>query len=499
MSGLDLLLPMVGAIGHLITEHYMDKKASKQFASEIQEAMSIYTNHGFLDPVPPSSSQPNLPVGWRTTPDKGLANFYHMYPEIQEAIEQTRVEQVKLIETLRYPVMVNINSSNKDSTVRSRLGSGWPLNLKQAVLPTNDTNPFLGGGNTMNPTAIGRHCIGVMAKTRSAQGEAGVVILRVIGLARVCGVYELSIADLLEIMANSSLYERVARSYIASLLGMDANKIYQFGYRLSNGQTVGSRLNNMAISGMLNPSGLIQVGTVKNGQAVLTYPCPVEELEDIQIKVKSDAKSAQDEPIFMDSVLATILSYRPANRRKRTTTKQFTVDILREIGYAFIPQSSVSKIEAARQNILKYDVHGNPLWQSQDAEDIRIRVSRSPDDHKLYATITRIGDYIWHWSPGGLLGKPCGCDRPDPNKRIVNRRFQGFPIYNISKHGFDGSDPIAPFESMVLYWVTGDVPLAMFKSSLVTNPYVQSFNECLYCAMNRAMARGCTVVIAGGC
>ena len=70
MSGLDLLLPMVGAIGHLITEHYMDKKASKQFASEIQEAMSIYTNHGFLDPVPPSSSQPNLPVGWRTTPDK---------------------------------------------------------------------------------------------------------------------------------------------------------------------------------------------------------------------------------------------------------------------------------------------------------------------------------------------------------------------------------------------------------------------------------------------
>lgn len=461
--------------------------------------MSKYTNHGFLDPVPPSSSQPNSPAGWRTTPDKGLVNFYQMYPEIQEAIEQTKVEQVKLIETLRYPVMININSSYKDSTVRSRLGSGWPLDLKQAVLQSKDTNPLLGCGKPMNPTTIGRHCIGVMAKTRGAQGEAGVVILRVLGLARVCGVYELGIADLLEIMAHFSLYERIVRSYIASLLGMDANKIYQFGYRLPNGQTVGSRLNNMAISGTLDPSGLIQVGTVKSGQAVLTYPCPVEELEDVQIKVKSEAKSAQDEPIFMDSVLATILSYRPANKRKRTARRQFTVDILREIGYAFIPRSFVSKIEETRQNVLKYDLHGNQLWQSQDAEDIRIRVSRSPDDHKLYATITRIGVYIWQWSPGGLLGKPCGCDRPDPNKRIVNRRFQGFPIRDVFSHDIDGNYAIASFESVVLYWVTGDVPLAMFRSALVTNPYVQSFNECLYCAVNRAMAHGCTVVIAGGC
>lgn len=185
MSGLELVLPMLGAIGHQIAEHYMDQKASKQFASEIQEFMSIYTNHGFLDPVPPSPSQPNSPVGWRTTPDKGLVNFYQMYPEIQEAIEQTKVKQVKLIETLQYRVMVNINSSYKDSTVRSRLGSGWPLDLKQAVLQSKDTNPFLGCGKPMNPTTIGRHCIGVMAKTREAQGEAGVVILRVLGLARV--------------------------------------------------------------------------------------------------------------------------------------------------------------------------------------------------------------------------------------------------------------------------------------------------------------------------
>ena len=167
-----------------------------------------------------------------------------------------------------------------------------------------------------------------MAKTYEAQGEAGVVILCVLGLVCVCGVYEIDITDLLEIMANFSLYECITHSYIMSLLGMDANKIYQFRYQLPNGQTVGSRLNNMAISGMLDLSGLIQLGTVKSGQAVLTYPCPVEELKDIQIKVKSEAKSAQDEPIFMDSVLVMILSYHPANKHKRTAMRLYTVDIL---------------------------------------------------------------------------------------------------------------------------------------------------------------------------
>lgn len=92
-------------------------------------------------------------------------NFYHMYPEIQEAIDQTGVEQMKLVETLRCPVMFNVNSSYKDSTVRSRLGSGWPSDLKQAALQNEDTNPFLGRGKNMNPEAIGRHCIGVIAKT----------------------------------------------------------------------------------------------------------------------------------------------------------------------------------------------------------------------------------------------------------------------------------------------------------------------------------------------
>lgn len=499
MSLLDIVVPILGAVGRQITEHYMDQKASKKFTGELQEFMSIYTDYGFLVPVLPSSSHPNSPAGWRTTPDKGQVHFCYMYPEIQGAIEQTGVDQTSLIETLRRPVMVNVNAVNKDSTVRSRLGAGWPSDLKQAILQSEDKNPFVGTGKTMSPNVIGRHCMGIMAKTRSAQEAAGAVILRILGLARVCGVYELGIADLMEIMAHSTIYDRIARSYIASFLGLDADKLYQFGYRLPDGQTVGSKLNNMAVSGMLDPQGLVQVGTINNGRAVLTYPCPVEELEDVRIQVKGEAKSAQNEPIFMDPVLATVLSYRPANKRKRTLTKMFTADLLREVGYSFIPHSLVSKIDAGRQKVLKYDVHGNALWQSQEAEEIRIRIPRSPDDRKLHATITQIGVYHWQWSPGGLLGKPCDCNRPDPNKRFLSRRFQGFPLLDIFSHGLEAESAFTPFESVMLYWVTEDVPLAMFRSPLVMNPYIQSFSECLYCAINRAMAYGCTIVLAGGC
>lgn len=501
MSGIELIIPVLGHIGQNITNHYMNEKASKQFVKQIEEFMHIYTNEGFLEPVPAgsgSSSHVNSPTGWKTRPGKDLGLFHLMYPEIREAIDQTAIEHTNLTELLQRPVLIDVASSHVNPSVRERIGEGWPAGHRQTVLEEKGKNPFTERGATMDRDAVGRHCKGVMEKSRRSPGLAGAVIFRVLGLARVCGVFELGTADLLEIMAHSGNYEYIARSYIAMALGTD--EINSFGYLLPNSQTLGKMQSDMATSGMLNEDGLIQVGTVQNGKANLTYPCPAEQLEDVEIKFKSASSQAtQDEPIFMDSTLAMALSYRPANRRKRTVTKQFTVDLLRDVGYSLVPQALVSKIDGSRQKVLKCDVHGNPLWQSQDAENIRIRIVRCPDDNKLRAVITDIGDFKWQWALKGLFGKPCACRNADPNKRIINRQFQGIRLYDIFCHSLHAQmNTIAPFNALMLYWVTGDVPLAIAKSGTVTNPYIQVFGECLHCAVKNSIAFGCTVVIAGG-
>lgn len=50
----------------------------------------------------------------------------------------------------------------------------------------------------------------------------------------------------------------------------------------------------------------------------------------------------------MDSAIATALEYCPVIGSKRTVAKELTLDLAREIGYAFIPKMFVNKIEGSR-------------------------------------------------------------------------------------------------------------------------------------------------------
>ncbi|KAF9894443.1 hypothetical protein FE257_007946 [Aspergillus nanangensis] len=495
MSGVELIITLLETAGRTVIADYMDDEAAKQFIADIKEFMTYFTQYGYVEYILPRSYSTHSAIGWRTKPGKSVGIFYQMYPDIAAAIEQSGFRDSIVAEAgLDRPVALNLNSTRKDATVKQRIGTGWPPRLRDKVLRNADTNPFFDGSVTRDKKDIGRNCAEVLNNSTRAQGFAGAVVIRVLGLARVCGVYELSMADFLEMMANACLYEQLARNYIASLLGLDKINITRYGYQLPNGTTLGTR-KNYTIPSEGNSGYFIHAGKIQQGRPILTYPAAVEDLQDVQIRVSKTTTLIEHEPILMDSAVATALSYRPCIKRKRTKAKSLTIGVLRDVGHGIMGKSATS-----RQKATKSDVHGNSLWQSQEAEPIIIRVSRSRGTGRLFAVIDTIGDYFWKWSAAGLIGKPCGCAKADPHKRIDDGRFRGIAITDVFCHSHATQTQLVPgYDSYQLHWVTGDLPLAMQKTgSYVMNMYVQVHGECLYCALNNAMAYGCTLVIAGG-
>ncbi|KAG2412053.1 hypothetical protein HFD88_009609 [Aspergillus terreus] len=515
MSGLEYVLPLLDSAGQKVIAHYMGDAAARDFTAALKEFLTCFTEYSYVEPlVPPAYAPAPAAIGWRTNPSKSVGIFYHIYPDIAAAIEQNGFKDAMVAEAgLDRPVVLNVNTTATEARVRARLGAGWPARMRKKLLADSDTNPFYGGRATqLSRKEVGRQCAGTMAKSRRAQGFAGAVLLRVLGLARACGVYELSVADVLEIMAHAWLYEQLARQFLAAQLGLHGFNLTRYGFRLPNGHTLGTRKNDMLPSEGV-AGYFIHVGAIVHGKPVLSYPAAAAELQDVEVRLGRETTQAQagtpgvgievveHEPILMDSATATALFFRPANRRKRTMTRDLTVGVLREVGYGLMPRGVVAKMEGARQRARRHDVHGNSLWQSQDAEPIQVRVVRHRGSKRLVAWISTIGDYHWDWPPAGVFGRPCACRQADPAKRIVNRRFRGIPVTDVFCHSLAAAQAqaaVAP-DALQFHWVTGDLPLAMQKTgTTATNVYVQVRGECLYCAANNAVAYGCGLVIAGG-
>ena len=358
-------------------------------------------------------------------------------------------------------------------------------------------NPFL-SSKKMKKADIGRHASGILEKSRRSPGMAGVVLLRVLALAQVCGLSEVSLADLIDMMAHACLYEQLARQYIAAVLGVKHTDITRFGYRLPNGQFLGSL--DYSEPRLASPNGAIEVGQIRQGNPHLTYPLPIDQLQDVRIQVSSKIQVTENEPVFMPPGIATALFYRPVNNRKRSIGKDLTAGVGKEVFHGLMPNFVSSKVEGSRQKALKQDIHGNALYLSREAEWVTLKVYRSTTDGRLYARITEAGDFVWQILPQGLFGTPCNCDKPDPKKRIVKREINGIPITDVFDQSlFRQTNTYVGYESCQFHWVAGDLPMIISKASrVVMNTYVQVHGQCLFCALNMAMGLGCSIVIAKG-
>ncbi|KAK2758022.1 hypothetical protein FQN54_004428 [Arachnomyces sp. PD_36] len=484
-------------------------RALKTFVSDLKETIPFFVKKGYLEPLPSSSG---VATEWKTTPGKGVSIFYTIYPDIKQAVDEefghahgagaknTTLAEAGLLRDVKLNLSLASPSKEKETgAVRRRVGEEWPEYIKQKILQSEDFNPFKSQKHSsIGYTYVLDHCVGLMAKSRRAPQRSGAVIMRILGLARACGIYELSVGEFAEMMASATVYEQFARYYYAAVLGMD--DIGHFGYKLPNNDGKGRKhLRNMkTTSASLNaPGGAVQVGSMQGGKPVLTYPSRIEELQNVKFSVSRRTKAQEEgEAIFMASGLATALSYRPDNQQKRNAAKEFGLELAKGLVPSFLGEKMTSKAQVAR-----IDVHGNPLYQSRDSETVKLVVSRSSDDQKLYADITQIGDFGWYYGPAGVFGTPCKCKTRDAGKEVLREgKFHGIPIQHVALYtAAKQADMLIGHNVLQFLWATDDLPLIIaLANRLVIPTYVQGHGECVYCALQNAAGLGCTVIVGGG-
>jgi hypothetical protein len=482
---------------------YLNHKASNQFLDEIKVLFTRLTQQGYLETLlPPLGTSPDnsqTRVGWVIT-DKGTEMFAEVYCDIALALERFGMPFEKIDAMgLRRRLMVNINSTSKGNDIQSRLGATWPAEYQEDLLKTS--NPFKHLPAMQNKDK-GRHALGMVGKALRSPEHKDLLLKRILALAQFCGLSEISLSDLIELMAHACHYEKLMRRYVAAGIGIHHSFITNLAFGDFGGQPLGSTENPDHDFTQLVPrfwGGFVQVGVIRGGKAQVTYPSPGEELKNVRIKVDMSAHAKENEPVFMVPGWATAIFHRPDHPRVRSMTKDLTVGVLRETGYAFIPNFVVSKIEGKRQNIYAHDIHGNALYFSLELEYIYINIKRVADG-RLVAKMSELGDWRPSAFPGqGVFGVPCRCQRPDPKKIIRDRRFNGCPLRDVFHYKYSNQNLFVGYETTQYHWVGGDLPMILFRAdSIVMNTYIQMRGECLYCATSRALGTRCSLIISGG-
>jgi hypothetical protein len=345
-------------------------------------------------------------------------------------------------------------------------------------------------------------------------GHRDLLLARVLGLAQVCGIGEVSFLDLMELMVHSSHYEKIARRVFSAVFGVHFTCFTGFalqgllagsdgpGYPGSRMGSLQNPMEGVAEVAVEFDKELVQIGVVERGRAKITRG---EEMIHVRFKIESAARAraTEGEPIYMVSGWAAALLHRPRDHpSKRSFAKDMTVDLVKDVGKHFLPPPLRIKAGNMTRKRARTDVHGNPMYFSSDLERIRVNIKRTARG-KLVAKVANFGDFRPPPFGGqGVFGVPCGCKTADPNKVLPGSAFRGYKRENLFKyraHEAQFNPLIIKHEGILYYWSTGDLPMILYSAEiLVKGTYVQVSGECMYCATSRALGSGCNMIIAGG-
>lgn len=437
-------------------------------------------------------------MGWIMTPAGVNQLFFHVYADIKNAPYQTELsaDRLKTFGVME-PVVVNLNSRSKGTQIRERLGSTWPAQYRERML--QQINPFQ-SMPTIPKKDMGRFARAMVRKALRSPVHVDLLLARTLGLAQFCGLGEVSLADMIELMVHACHYESTARRYLAALLGIH--------YTVFTGYALVDSLNGHVLGSLENPQknfaqlaenftgSLVQIGVVENGKPRISQ---AEEMPNVKFKIQGGAGAKQGEAIYMISGWAEVLRHRPANHpHVRSMAKDLTVGLAKDVGKSFVPTPILRKMAGLGQNVLKKDVHGNDLYYSSELETIDVRIRRIPSG-RLVGKISQFGDWRQAaFSGRGVFGVRCGCNQADPTKLLTGSRFNGYPLLSVYRLR-DGEKLQVGYEESFFHWTAGDLPMILFwANSHVIGTYIQVAGECLYCATSRAFGVGCNLIIAGG-
>ncbi|KAL3488375.1 hypothetical protein BJX62DRAFT_253308 [Aspergillus germanicus] len=522
---LGALINLLATVTVGAVKSYLSHRATKDFIEEIKELFIRLTEQGYITPLvpsysrsPPSSPSPlaSTQIGWIMTPKGAETLFFSVYTDISAARAFFRLPPAQLTRMGVLPrVIVNLTSQSNGEAIRSRLGSTWPAQWREAMV--RDGNPLQGMQTYARSDAsrIARGIVRNAARAAAADlGHRDLLLARVLGLAQVCGIGEVSLLDLMELMVHSSHYEKIARRVFSAVFGVHFTCFTGFALQgLLAGSGSGPGYPGSRMGSLQNPmegfaeaavefdKELVQIGVVERGKAKIARG---EEMIHVRFKIESAARprATEGEPIYMVSGWAVALLHRPRNHpSKRSFAKDMTVDLAKDIGKHLMPPPLRIKAGNMTRKRARTDVHGNPTYFSSDLEKIRVNIKRTARG-KLVAKIANFGDFRPPPFGGqGVFGVPCGCRIADPNKALPGAAFKGYKRENIFKYRAD--QVLSPlrvgYDAILYHWSTGDLPMILYwAETLVKGTYVQVSGECMYCATSRALGSGCNMIIAGG-
>lgn len=479
---------------------YLDRRACQQFLEEIQTLFVRLTKLAYLTPLIPTSQKDakTARMGWIMTPAGVNKLFFNVYSDIKNAPYQSELSAGRLKAFgVMEPVVVNLNSPSKGTQIRERLGSTWPAQYRERML--QQINPFQ-SMPTIAKKDMGRFARAMVRKALRSPAHTDLLLARTLGLAQFCGLGEVSLADMIELMVHACHYESTARRYLASLLGVH--------YTVFTGYALADSLNGYVLGSLENPNkdfaklaenfsaSLVPIGVVENGKPRITGG---ENMPNVKFKIQSGASAKQSEAIYMMFGWAEVLRHRPKNHPQvRSMARDLTVGLAKDVGKSFVPAPLLKKMTGLGRNVFNKDVHGNNLYYSSELETIEVKIRRTPGG-RLVGKVSQFGD----WRPAafsgrGVYGVRCGCTKAESGKLMTGSKFNDFPLLNVYKLRAGEKLPIG-YEETFFHWTAGDLPMILFWAHAhVTGTYIQVAGECVYCATSRAFGVGCNLIIAGG-
>ncbi|KAF3395650.1 hypothetical protein DPV78_009009 [Talaromyces pinophilus] len=486
--------------GVTIAVFYLDRRACQQFLEEIQTLFVRLTKLAYLTPLIPTTQKDakTAQMGWIMTSAGVDELFFNVYADIKNAPYRSELSADRLkIFGVMEPVVVNLNSRSKGTQIRKRLGATWPTQHREQML--QHINPFK-SMPTIAKKDMGRFARAMVRKALKSPEHTDLLLARTLGLAQFCGLGEVSLADMIELMVHACHYESTARLYLAALLGVH--------YTAFTGYALVNSLNGKVLGSLENPikkfaklaenfsSSLVQIGVVEKGKPRIAH---AEDMPNVKFKIKGAARAKQGEAIYMISGWAEALRHRPKNHpHMRSMARDLTVGLAKDVGKSFVPAPLLKKMTSLGRNVYKQDVHGNNLYYSSELETIEVRIRRTPGG-QLVGKISQFGD----WRPApfsgrGVYGVRCGCTQADPAKLMTGSKFNDFPLYHVYKLRV-GEKMQIEYDDTFFHWTAGDLPMILFwANGHITGTYIQVAGECLHCATSRAYGVGCNLIIAGG-
>ncbi|KAK4034531.1 hypothetical protein C8A01DRAFT_39012 [Parachaetomium inaequale] len=458
-----------------VQAHYSEKEAWYESLPALLEHQQSLGYLELVEPPAHKAATAAAPTEYITTPRGALLSRV-VYDDIRLATEHFPVPpDIQTLLSAR--VTVRTTRDTAPLSLRSRLGARWAAPHREHLLSSKSpTNPFRASSNVK---LLGRFRLatGLLRKSRLAAAASGglgadldLFIPRLLPLAQLCGVEAVNLSDLAELAAHAHLYEKLARGYLALRLGVDVSRVTNLAL-LGGGVWLGSTQNVYRGFGEAAPRWTgrwVVVGTVgRDGKVVITYPKPGGELVGVEWEVDDKAAAREGGQILMLDGWAVAVGMRPGH------------------------------LEG--QGVVQRDVHGSPLYGSDEAaEVVVVRVKRGSDG-RLLAKPKPYGILTPPKVNGqGVFGRRCGCTTAVPAKRIDARTravVSGVQVDNFAAL----AENRLLFHNLYLVWRNSDVvKLVGWADAYVHSTYVQVFGECLHCAVTKALGTGCTFIIAGG-